>query len=554
MKEAGIERKKFIFKDLPSYTRWILDNKLTEFVVLGIRYSREEELPLLKPLSKFSDEELVAMSIEQYRVTLQALSENRIAPHIEESIQRWADNKLEIIDKDEIGLEDFALVAFIKRKMYRSLLEEYTTDRELMKRLMNEIDMYTSEEELVGYKAYISMQQDKVRNQESLLQETNELYKVAQEITHLGSWSWDIVSNKMLWSDEMYRIYGLAPQSEEITFDRYISLIHPAYRENRIAEIRHSLKTQEAPNYTLRIVTPAGDEKALKGRGWVETNQKNETVRLHGTCQDITREYEMNRELVTLNETLSKKNFELQLINKELESFNYIASHDMQEPLRKIHVYVHRLLEDEEHVTEKGKEYIQKAIASVTRMQKLITDLIIFSQATSLNTSFERTELNKVIEDVRHSLSDQFEETKAKLHVDPLPHINAIPFQLNQLFTNIIGNAIKYRKEDAEPEISISSMLVDGRELNNPNASAPGYLQILVTDNGIGFEPEQKEKIFDLFTRLHPKNQYSGTGIGLSICKKIVQHHNGFIEAESEKGKGSTFRILLPASSLLKLN
>ena len=554
MKEAGIDRKKFIFKDLPSYTKWILDHKLEAFVVLGIKYSREEDLPLLKTLSKFSDAELVAMSMEQYRVILQALSENRIAPHIEISIRRWMDNKLEIIDKDEIGLEDFALAAFIKRKMYRSLLEEYTSDRELMKRLMNEIDMYTSEEELIAYKAYIFMQQDKVKSQESLLYETNQLHKLAQEITHLGNWSWDILTNKFVWSDEMYRIYGLEPQSEEMTLDRYISLIHPAYRENRITEIRHSLKTQDAPNYTLRIVTPTGEEKVLKGRGWVQTNAKGESIKLHGTCQDITREYELNRELVTLNETLSQKNFELQQINKELESFNYIASHDMREPLRKIHVYVHRLLEDEEQVTEKGKEYIQKAIASVTRMQKLITDLIIFSQATSVNASFERTELNKVLDDVRHSLSDQFEETGAKLRVDPLPHISAIPFQLNQLFTNIIGNAIKYRKEGVHPEISVSSTLIDGRELNNPNYNGLGYLQIMITDNGIGFEPEQKEKIFDLFTRLHTKNQYSGTGIGLSICKKIVQHHNGFIEAESEKGKGSTFRILLPASSLIKLN
>jgi light-regulated signal transduction histidine kinase (bacteriophytochrome) len=154
--------------------------------------------------------------------------------------------------------------------------------------------------------------------------------------------------------------------------------------------------------------------------------------------------------------------------------------------------------------------------------------------------------------EVKQSLSDSIEKNNAIIRAEHLPKINAVPFQLLQLFINIIGNAIKYKKENADPQIHITSKIINAKELNySLEEIKRDYLQLSIRDNGIGFNNEYKEKIFELFKRLHTKEKYSGTGIGLSICKKIVYNHNGFITAESEIGKGSTFHIFLPSDRIV---
>jgi signal transduction histidine kinase len=162
--------------------------------------------------------------------------------------------------------------------------------------------------------------------------------------------------------------------------------------------------------------------------------------------------------------------------------------------------------------------------------------------------------MNALMHEVKLSLSDAIERNNAIIKTEHLPKVNAVPFQFSQLFINLIGNAIKYKKEDVHPQIHISSKIVSAAELQFTQDILTGdYLQLSIRDNGIGFEAEYREKIFELFKRLHPKEKYSGTGIGLSICKKIVYNHNGFIKAESEPGKGSSFHIFLPSDRIVSL-
>jgi len=177
------------------------------------------------------------------------------------------------------------------------------------------------------------------------LTESEALHNQAHELTHLGNWSWNIGDNTINWSDEMFRIYGLVPPSETITFERFIELVHPNDRERRIGEIEESLKTGEVKDYTLKIVTPAGSVKILAGHGSMKNEANGKPISLTGTCQDITKEYYLKNELQALNGSLSLKNTELLNINQELKSFNYIASHDLQEPLRKIQLFTGRLME-----------------------------------------------------------------------------------------------------------------------------------------------------------------------------------------------------------------
>lgn len=515
------------------------------------------------------------------------------------------------------------------------------------------------------------------------LQESEDLHKQAQALTHIGNWSWNIEDNSIIWSDEMFRIYGLEPQSEKITFDRFISLVHPDEREKRIAEINESLHSLDVKDYYLRIVNPDGNIKLLKGKGEIITDDQNRPVRLCGTCQDVTREFLMNTELqekeknfqhlirsapdavvvidsnstiilwnpkateifgwtseevlgkhlsetivpqrykeahakgierylktgeahilnktleliavnkqglefyisLTISETtqwgkasfisfirdisqqkntqhelqrksnlLEYKNLELQRINKELESFNFAASHDLQEPLRKIYTYTGRIVNaGVDNFSERMKNDFDKILQASSRMQNLIQDLLSYSQNTLAHQETQEVDLNEMVDEVKNNFIDNIEEKKITITAEKLPLVKVVKFQFVQLFINLFTNAIKYQRPDVSPSIHIASKIVEGTDLDFDIVfSNRNYLEIQVADNGIGFEQEYAEKIFGLFTRLHNKDKYSGTGIGLATCKKIIHNHEGFIKAKSAPGKGSIFYIYLPEELIMK--
>ena len=388
------------------------------------------------------------------------------------------------------------------------------------------------------------------------LQESEATNKQSQALTHIGNWSWEIGENKVKWSDEMYRIYGLEPQSEEINFERFLSLIHPDDRQRRLEEIEESLKTKNVKDYVQRVVNPDGTEKVLRGKGELITNDKGEPIRLMGTCQDITLEHSLNNELRNktiqlekLNASLEAKNTELEHINKELESFTYVASHDLQEPLRKIRIFTDRILETESALLPpQTSGYFEKILLSSTRMQHLIEDLLKFSRTSVTENDFEPVDLNKLLEEVGSIASQSFEDKQAQIEITTLPEVNGIRFQLQQLFLNLISNSVKYSRESITPIIRITSRRVNGEQLDIPHvAKSKDYFEIRLEDNGIGFDQENAEKIFDLFQRLHGRDKYSGTGIGLAICKKIVYNHHGFIIARGKPMEGAAFLIYFPA-------
>jgi len=374
----------------------------------------------------------------------------------------------------------------------------------------------------------------------------------AQEIAKMGHWQWHIASNKVTWSNGLFKIYGLPPKDNGLTYEEMLSRIHPGDKDFVNRTIQESLIRKVLPPYTYRILLDDGSVRTVQAKGEIISDNEDKVVKIIGTAQDITDPYKAQQMLLD-------KTHELEETNTELKKFAFIASHDLQEPLRKILTFS-SLLQSEaaQHFNEKSRMYIDKIVSSSTRMQKLIDDILQFSSLRADEDSFQLVDLNSIIQ---HMLSDMeiiIFDAGAEVHVQNLPVIEAIPFQMGQLFQNFLSNAIKFRKPETKPIVYISAEVMNANELfmhaDEPNINHQGHWQrerivrITITDNGIGFDESYKEKVFEIFQRLHSNKLYEGTGIGLAICKKIVDNHHGSIQVISKPDKGSTFTITLPVS------
>jgi two-component system, chemotaxis family, CheB/CheR fusion protein len=256
-----------------------------------------------------------------------------------------------------------------------------------------------------------------------------------------------------------------------------------------------------------------------------------------------------NKELAFQNEEKEKRATELIIANKELAAFTYISSHDLQEPLRKIRTIASRLLEKEsQNLSDSGKNYFHLMQNAAERMQTLIQDLLAFSHLNTSERNFETTDLSVIIEEVKKEFKDIILEKNAVIEVKDICSVKVIPFQFGQLMHNLISNSLKFSNPNIPPHIEISSTIISNSKLNLVNLIPnKEYCHISISDNGIGFEKEFAEKIFEVFQKLHSKDEYAGTGIGLAIVKKIIENHNGIIIATSQLNIGTTFDIYIPA-------
>ena len=276
----------------------------------------------------------------------------------------------------------------------------------------------------------------------------------------------------------------------------------------------------------------------------------NEVIGFTKVTRDLTERKLAEDAIRKKNSELEEINKELATMNKELSSFAYISSHDLQEPLRKIQTFSTRIMElEEKTLSERGRDYFNRIIAASQRMRLLIDDLLTYSRANNAEREFEVTDLNKITREVISDLDTNIEEKNAVVEYDTLPVINAIPFQIHQLLFNLLMNALKFTQPGVPPHISITHDIVPADKIPNlQRAMSDKYYHICFADNGIGFLPEQSERIFEVFQRLHGRDEYQGTGIGLAICKKIVENHHGVIRAEGKPGKGATFHIYIPVN------
>ena len=254
-----------------------------------------------------------------------------------------------------------------------------------------------------------------------------------------------------------------------------------------------------------------------------------------------------------LNLQLVENNLHLQATNLELDRFAFVASHDLQEPLRKIQLFTDKLIyQVSDRLDDEVKMYLQKISSASKRMQQLVNDLLKLSRETSDDVDFEETNLNDLLSEVLSDMESDIQKKNVKIVAGQLPVICAIPSQIRQLFQNLISNSIKFAKPGSTPEIHIKTEVIKGANIAGVDKKLfeNTFYKIYIKDNGIGFDSKYAEEIFVVFKRLHTYQQFEGTGIGLSICKKIVEKHRGFITAQSTVDNGSTFIITLPEKIL----
>jgi PAS domain S-box-containing protein len=270
-------------------------------------------------------------------------------------------------------------------------------------------------------------------------------------------------------------------------------------------------------------------------------NRKNEVTQIIGVAIDISA-------LKKAEDFLKQKNQDLENMNKELQAFAYISSHDLQEPLRKIQTFANRIVEKEfNNLSDTGKNYFKRMEEAARRMRTLIDDLLAYSHTNRQDRKFEKVHLADVVEEVRLEFAEELNKKQAIFEATDLCECTVIPFQLRQLIHNLISNALKFAKHNQPLHLKIKSEIAKGKKFHHPKLEPEKeYCHIRISDNGIGFEPQYSEKIFEVFQRLHGKEQYSGTGIGLSIVKKIMDNHNGIITANGALNKGATFDIYMP--------
>jgi PAS domain S-box-containing protein len=390
---------------------------------------------------------------------------------------------------------------------------------------------------------------------EEQLRVNNAMLSEALQIAKLGHWQWNVVENKVTWTDSILRLYGEKGKNLEMTYEQYLHRVHPDDREYVHNIITQALDNKTLPMFYHRSILPDGRIRVILGRGEVVTDEQGRVIKMVGTAQDVTDQKTVEQELLI-------KTQRLEATNTELQKFAYVASHDLREPLRKI-ITFGTMLEREysKKLEEKGTLYVHKMTGSALRMQKLIDDILNFSKLAVNELPHTKVKLNNVVAHVLSDMEITINSTGAKIVVDDLPEIQGNSSQLGQLFQNLLSNAIKFRKPETSPEIHIHAQVL-------PASSVPDHLmksdhyrfsimsdiyneqelfcKIYVEDNGIGFDQSYIDKIFLIFQRLHDKNIFEGTGIGLAICKKVADLHNGFITANSRAGEGTTFIIILP--------
>lgn len=325
---------------------------------------------------------------------------------------------------------------------------------------------------------------------------------------------------------------GTMNRSREELLNSTLLQVTPGNKESGLMEIyRNVVETGET-----RRVEEFYDEDGFEA--WFSITAVKQGDGFVVTYLDITQQKRREEELI-------EKTYALQQSNEELEHFAYIASHDLQEPLRKVRAFGDRLKNVyEDQLDDRGKDYLDRMQNAAERMQILIDDLLKFSRVSRSDRNFEPVRLDKVLEDVIEDLEIEINKRKVELNCPTLPMVNGDAAQLRQLFQNLISNAIKYTPTERTPKIDIScdEMPRDGRI----SSEEENCWRISISDNGIGFDPKYKEQIFVIFQRLHGRSEFSGTGIGLAICQKIVLNHGGIIEADSIPGEGSVFNVYLP--------
>ncbi len=354
-----------------------------------------------------------------------------------------------------------------------------------------------------------------------------ERFQISTNAAKVGIWDWDIKNNHLIWDETMMKLYGISRDIFEKTAIDWNTKIHPVDWPQAKEDMIAALKGEKDYNAEFRIIWPDQSVHYIKALGTVQRDENGMAIRMIGTNWDITKEKEAERQKIRARQLAIK--------NKELEQFAYVASHDLQEPLRTIIAFVGILRKQFDSLDANTNGHLELVAQAASRMNKLINGLLDYS-LIGRNKELVLIDCNLLVQQILDDLTVQITETNAKIKTRHLPKLHGYETELRVLFQNLISNAIKFKKPEIDPVIEVS---VEQRE---------DFWQFSIADNGIGIIPKNQERIFVIFQRLHLRNQYQGTGIGLAHCQKIVDLHGGRIWVESAFNEGSRFYFTIPTN------
>ncbi|MEO5966769.1 MAG: PAS domain S-box protein [Ferruginibacter sp.] len=450
-------------------------------------------------------------------------------------------------------VKEFSKDIFIKNEMFAKEYRIIRTDGKVLY-VKNDSKMYfdgNNNKWLTGIVRDITDEHNKKVELENALKTIKEsedhYHRMIEEVVDYAILFLDTKGNVTNWNKGAERIKGYS--SKEI-IGKNFSLFYP--EEDQKNDVPKKLLAEALQNGRSNLEGWRVRKDGTKFWGNVvitaifDSNQK--LVGYSKVTRDLTEKKLSEDSAKKHAQVIEQKNIDLENMNKELQSFAYISSHDLQEPLRKINTFATLIMEtDINNLSEKSINYFEKIQNASSRMRRLINDLLKYAHTKVDDRNFELTDIKEILTELHSEMLDVFESKNAILNYDDSCNIKIIPFQFKQLLANLLSNSLKFISPDRDPVITIKCKDATLQEKNDHDLNEyENYKKFTVLDNGIGFDPKYSEKVFKLMERLHGKNEYSGTGIGLSICKKIIENHHGIIFAEGVKGEGSTFTFFVP--------
>ncbi|MCE6991954.1 ATP-binding protein [Dyadobacter sp. CY323] len=366
------------------------------------------------------------------------------------------------------------------------------------------------------------------------LETVAERLQLAIDAGNLGSYEFILSTGEIVATPQCKLQLGLNAD-DELSFSKLISLIPAEDRSMNESSVRNAILNNTTYHADYRIKANDGSTRWVRTSGNPVYNELGEAFKIVGITLDITEQKEFSDEL---SRQVAGQTTELQRSNEDLLQFAHVTSHDLKEPIRKIRIFANRIQEElGDDLPEKGIRYLEKIQNASSRVMSMIESVLEYSQLNASQPHVESIDLNKIILDVESDLEVLIQEKKAILYKDPLPSIEGYSVLIYQLFYNILNNALKFSKASVVPEIRITHQLIE--------QPVPGIV-VTIEDNGIGFDNEYQSRIFTTFARLNSKDDYPGTGLGLALCKKIVERHHGSLSATGEVDRGAIFTITLP--------
>lgn len=368
------------------------------------------------------------------------------------------------------------------------------------------------------------------------LRQARERLELALTGSNVGLWDWNPQTSKVYFSATFKRQLGYPANAPWDSFEEWRERLHPDDREAALATVSDYF-ARTLPEYKsiFRLQCIDGSYRWILAQGKAAFDEQNQPLRMTGVHVDITEQVEVDNELKRVNAALADANEALHESNVELQQFAYVASHDLQTPLRAIAGFAQFLKTDYvDKLDERAIGYVDRIVGGAKRMQTMINDLLAYSRVESQAAGFKVISLQVVYEDAISLLESAIADSKAQVTCEKLPEVRGDPAQVSQLFANLIGNAIKYNRK-------VPSIRVYG-------TNEESQWRVCVEDNGIGIEEQYRNQVFEVFRRLHPRDEFPGTGIGLAICRRIAHRHDWSIEVADNPGGGSRFWVIIPKS------